>query len=71
MCPDDIQSQLQDLQEAHETAIHNLARSEKELTELRQRNAVLQIGRTTTHDLELENASLREQVSTVFKYYNL
>lgn len=58
-----MQSQLQDLQEAHETAVHNLARSEKELTELRQRNTVLQTtGRGFNRDLELENASLREQL---------
>ena len=60
---DDLQSQLQDLQEAHETAVHNLARSEKELTEMRDRNSLVQTNRAY-RELEEENASLREQVSS-------
>ena len=59
----DLESQIQDLQEANETAVGELANTERKLEDLQRRNEALQLGQGSQNlDLQEENQRLHDQV---------
>lgn len=62
----DLESQIQDLQEANETAVGELANTERKLEDLQRRNEALQLGQGSQNlDLQEENQRLHDQVGKI------
>nr|XP_022292463.1 uncharacterized protein LOC111103465 isoform X8 [Crassostrea virginica] len=64
----DLESQIQDLQEANETAVGELANTERKLEDLQRRNEALQLGQGSQNlDLQEENQRLHDQISKMYE----
>jgi hypothetical protein len=63
----DLQCQVQDLQEASESASAELNRAERRINDLLQENENLQtLGGVSVEDIQAENQYLRQQVRLIF-----
>ena len=61
-----MESQIQDLQEANETAVGELANTERKFEDLQRRNEALQLGQGSQNlDLQEENQRLHDQVGKI------
>ncbi|XP_022292459.2 uncharacterized protein LOC111103465 isoform X4 [Crassostrea virginica] len=64
----DLESQIQDLQEANETAVGELANTERKLEDLQRKNEALQLGQGSQNlDLQEENQRLHDQISKMYE----
>lgn len=61
---EDLQSQMQDVNEAHESTVNKLRSSERDVNKLREENHSLRMAlRSRTGELEEENIRLRDQIT--------
>lgn len=61
--PADLESQVQDLQEANETAVAELSNTERKVEELQRAKETLRLGQGSQNlDLQEENQRLHDQV---------
>ncbi|XP_062567989.1 uncharacterized protein LOC134230238 isoform X3 [Saccostrea cucullata] len=64
----DLESQVQDLQEANETAVSELSNTERKVEELQRANEALRVGQESQNlDLQEENQRLHDQISKMYE----
>jgi len=63
---EDLQSQMRDVNEAHESTVNKLSLSENEITKLKEDNRSLRMAlRNRSQELDEENIRLRDQVRRI------
>lgn len=63
----DLESQVQDLHEANETAVGKLSQAEERVEELQRANEALRLGQGSQNlDLQEENQRLHDQVKHIW-----